>query len=106
MEKRLGRRELFKLGGATLLGAAVSHALGQDATSTELRPTALGQTAPIGPLQPVDKLIVDIALDNLSDSYSSKPHYVSAEFNNVMYAGACEISGTTLCCAQLGLALS
>jgi 7,8-dihydropterin-6-yl-methyl-4-(beta-D-ribofuranosyl)aminobenzene 5'-phosphate synthase len=56
-------------------------------------------------LQPVDQLIVDIALDNLSDNYSSKPPHVSPEFNNVIAAGAQELSGRTLCCAQLGLAL-
>ncbi len=48
---------------------------------------------------------MDVALDNLSDNYSSKPHHVSPEFNNVMAAGAKELSGSTLCCAQLGLAL-
>ena len=56
-------------------------------------------------LRPVDRLVVDIALDNLSDSYSSKPPHVSPEFNNVMQAGATELAGCTLCCAQLGLAL-
>src|ERR671924_924486 len=56
-------------------------------------------------LRTVDALVVDIAIDNLSDSYSSKPPHVSPEFNNVMAAGAQEISGLTLCCAQLGLAL-
>jgi 7,8-dihydropterin-6-yl-methyl-4-(beta-D-ribofuranosyl)aminobenzene 5'-phosphate synthase len=56
-------------------------------------------------LQPVDRLVVDIAIDNLSDNYSSKPRHVTPEFNNVMAAGATEISGRTLCCAQLGLAL-
>jgi 7,8-dihydropterin-6-yl-methyl-4-(beta-D-ribofuranosyl)aminobenzene 5'-phosphate synthase len=56
-------------------------------------------------LQPVDTLVVDIAIDNLSDNYSSKPSHISPEFNNVIAAGAMEISGATLCCAQLGLAL-
>jgi 7,8-dihydropterin-6-yl-methyl-4-(beta-D-ribofuranosyl)aminobenzene 5'-phosphate synthase len=56
-------------------------------------------------LRPVDRLVVDVAIDNLSDNYSSKPPHISPEFNNVMAAGAGEISGTTLCCAQLGLAL-
>jgi 7,8-dihydropterin-6-yl-methyl-4-(beta-D-ribofuranosyl)aminobenzene 5'-phosphate synthase len=56
-------------------------------------------------LRPVDRLAVDIALDNLSDSYSTKPPHVSPEFNNVVAAGAAELSGSTLCCAQLGLAL-
>ncbi len=59
----------------------------------------------MNPLRPIHKLVVDIAIDNVTDSYSSKPPHVSPEFNNVMDAGAREISGTTLCCAQLGLAL-
>ena len=49
---------------------------------------------------------MDVALDNMSGNYSSKPHHVSPEFNNVMAAGATEISGSTLCCAQLGLVLA
>jgi 7,8-dihydropterin-6-yl-methyl-4-(beta-D-ribofuranosyl)aminobenzene 5'-phosphate synthase len=57
-------------------------------------------------LRPVDTLVVDVAIDNLSDNYSSKPSHVSPEFNNVMATGAAEISGSTLCCAQLGLALA
>ena len=56
-------------------------------------------------LHPVDTLVVDIAIDNVSDSYSSKPPHVSPEFNNVLQAGASALSGRTLCCAQLGLAL-
>ncbi len=56
-------------------------------------------------LRPVDALVVDVALDNLTDSYSSKPPSVSPEFDNVMAAGAKELSGRSLCCAQLGLAL-
>ena len=56
-------------------------------------------------LRPVDRLVVDVALDNLSDSYSTKPPHVSPEFNNVIAAGAKELSGPTLCCAQLGLGL-
>jgi 7,8-dihydropterin-6-yl-methyl-4-(beta-D-ribofuranosyl)aminobenzene 5'-phosphate synthase len=56
-------------------------------------------------LEPVDTLVVDVALDNLSDNYSTKPAHVSPEFNNVVEAGAAELSGSTLCCAQLGLAL-
>lgn len=56
-------------------------------------------------LQALDSLRVDVLVDNTSDSYSSKPSHVSPEFNNVLDAGATEISGTTLCCAQLGLSL-
>lgn len=56
-------------------------------------------------IQMVDRLVVDVIIDNLSDSYSSKPPHVSPEFDNVIAAGAAEISGETLCCAQLGLGL-
>ena len=56
-------------------------------------------------LPPVERLVADVALDNMSDNYSSKPHHVSPEFSNVMAAGATEISGSTLCGAQLGLVL-
>jgi 7,8-dihydropterin-6-yl-methyl-4-(beta-D-ribofuranosyl)aminobenzene 5'-phosphate synthase len=56
-------------------------------------------------LRALDSLQVDVLIDNLSDSYSSKPPHVSPEFNNVIAAGAKEISGPTLCCAQLGLSL-
>ena len=56
-------------------------------------------------LRPVRRLVVDVALDNVTDSYSSKPAHVSPEFNNVIAAGVGVLSGPTLCCAQLGLAL-
>jgi 7,8-dihydropterin-6-yl-methyl-4-(beta-D-ribofuranosyl)aminobenzene 5'-phosphate synthase len=56
-------------------------------------------------LKSLDHLVVDVLIDNQSDSYSSKPHHVIPEFNNVVAAGATEISGSTLCCAQLGLSL-
>jgi 7,8-dihydropterin-6-yl-methyl-4-(beta-D-ribofuranosyl)aminobenzene 5'-phosphate synthase len=56
-------------------------------------------------LRALDTLQIDVLIDNLSDSYSSKPAHVSPEFNNVIAAGAREISGATLCCAQLGLSL-
>ncbi len=56
-------------------------------------------------LRALDELIVDVLADNATDSYSSKPANVSPEFNNVIAAGAPEISGTTLCCAQLGFSV-
>lgn len=59
----------------------------------------------INNMQTVESLIVDVLADNLTDSYSTKPHYCSPEFNNVVAAGAAELSGSTLCCAQLGLGL-
>jgi 7,8-dihydropterin-6-yl-methyl-4-(beta-D-ribofuranosyl)aminobenzene 5'-phosphate synthase len=57
-------------------------------------------------LRPVDSLTIDVLADNVTDSYSTKPHDCSPEFNNVFAAGAKELSGTTLCCAQLGFGLT
>lgn len=57
------------------------------------------------PLTPLDRLVVDVLVDNVTDSYSTKPSHVSPEFNNVLEAGAAELSGTTLCCAQLGFSV-
>jgi 7,8-dihydropterin-6-yl-methyl-4-(beta-D-ribofuranosyl)aminobenzene 5'-phosphate synthase len=56
-------------------------------------------------LKPLDKLVVDVLVDNASGNYSSKPENVSSEFSNVVQAGAHEMSGPNLCCAQLGLSL-
>src|SRR5262249_55316149 len=64
-----------------------------------------GESRTMPSLRPLDSLRVDVLLDNASDSYSSKPAHVSPEFNNCADAGAHELSGTTLCCAQLGLSL-
>jgi hypothetical protein len=56
-------------------------------------------------LRVLDGLMVDVLIENQRDGYSSKPHDVSPEFNNVVAAGAKEISCVTLCGAQLGLSL-
>lgn len=53
----------------------------------------------------LDNLDIDVLLDNLTDSYSSKPANVIPEFQNVLSSGHDHLSGTTLCCAQLGLSL-
>jgi 7,8-dihydropterin-6-yl-methyl-4-(beta-D-ribofuranosyl)aminobenzene 5'-phosphate synthase len=53
----------------------------------------------------LDRLTVDVLTDNVTDSYSTKPSHVTHEFDNVIDAGASELSGSTLCCAQLGLSL-
>jgi 7,8-dihydropterin-6-yl-methyl-4-(beta-D-ribofuranosyl)aminobenzene 5'-phosphate synthase len=55
--------------------------------------------------QALDRLTVDVLTDNVTDSYSTKPPHVEPEFENVVAAGASELSGSTLCCAQLGLSL-
>ncbi len=56
-------------------------------------------------LRVLDALQVDVLLDNATDGWISKPHHVGSEFINVTQAGAKELSGSTLCCAQLGLSL-
>lgn len=56
-------------------------------------------------LTTVDSLTIDVLVDNTTDSYSSKPHNVVPEFSNVLTAGAQELSGATLCCAQLGFSV-
>lgn len=56
-------------------------------------------------LQALDKLVVDVLVDNWVYSYSTRPDYVTSEMTNVIDAGATEISGSALCCAQLGLSL-
>jgi 7,8-dihydropterin-6-yl-methyl-4-(beta-D-ribofuranosyl)aminobenzene 5'-phosphate synthase len=59
----------------------------------------------VQPPPALDRLRVDVLIDNVSDSYSTKPAHVAHEFENVIDAGASELSGSTLCCAQLGLSL-
>jgi 7,8-dihydropterin-6-yl-methyl-4-(beta-D-ribofuranosyl)aminobenzene 5'-phosphate synthase len=56
-------------------------------------------------LRTLDSLQVDVLLDNATDGWIAKPHHVGSEFDNVTRAGMTELSGPTLCCAQLGLSL-
>ncbi len=93
------RRTFHKLALA-VLGAPAIDATAAVAPRTEKSPGRRRVA-----LRAVDTLVVDVLIDNLSDSYSSKPRHVSPEFNNVVAAGAREISGATLCCAELGLSV-
>lgn len=56
-------------------------------------------------LRELDSLVIDVLIDNHSDSLSSRPSHVSSETSNAVAAGATELSGENLCCAQLGLSL-
>jgi 7,8-dihydropterin-6-yl-methyl-4-(beta-D-ribofuranosyl)aminobenzene 5'-phosphate synthase len=93
------RRTFHKLAIA-LAGApainGVASAASEPRTGPDRHPVAL---------RAVDTLVVDVLIDNLSDNYSSKPPHVSPEFNNVIAAGAKELSGAGLCCAELGLSV-
>lgn len=54
---------------------------------------------------PVDSCEVLVLVDNVSDLLSSVPGNVVPEIVNVFRAGATELSGRCLCCAQWGLSL-
>lgn len=58
-----------------------------------------------GDLRVADGVEVAVLVDNVSDLLSTVPHGVTTEIPNVLKAGAREISGQCLCCAQWGLAL-
>jgi len=56
-------------------------------------------------LAPVESLTVDVLSDNVSDTYVSKTPFARSEMENVIEAGAPEISGKTLLVANLGYGL-
>ena len=56
-------------------------------------------------LKAVDACEVLVLLDNVSDLLSTVPAGVTPEIPNVFGAGALELSGRCLCCAQWGLSL-
>ncbi len=56
-------------------------------------------------LESVNQCEVLVLVDNVSDLLSSVPDNVTTELKNVLRAGASEISGACLCCAQWGLSL-
>lgn len=56
-------------------------------------------------LECVDECEVLVLVDNVSDLLSSVPEGVTPEIPNVLAAGAPELAGRCLCCAQWGLSL-
>lgn len=56
-------------------------------------------------LKPIDVCEVLVLVENVSDLLSTVPENVTPEIPNVVKAGAEELSGRCLCCAQWGLAL-
>lgn len=56
-------------------------------------------------LRAADGAEVAVLIDNVSDALSTVPDWVTTELPNVLRAGATEISGECLCCAQWGLSL-
>jgi 7,8-dihydropterin-6-yl-methyl-4-(beta-D-ribofuranosyl)aminobenzene 5'-phosphate synthase len=56
-------------------------------------------------LKTIDSVVADVLTDDVSDGYVTKTPYAVSEFTNVILAGAEEISGPTLLCANLGYGL-
>lgn len=56
-------------------------------------------------LEQVDSCEVLVLVDNVSDLLSTVPSGVTGEVANVVKAGATELAGPCLCCAQWGLSL-
>lgn len=56
-------------------------------------------------LKEVDSCEVLVLLDNVSDLLSSLPERVTGEVSNIVRAGASQLTGRCLCCAQWGLSL-
>jgi 7,8-dihydropterin-6-yl-methyl-4-(beta-D-ribofuranosyl)aminobenzene 5'-phosphate synthase len=54
------------------------------------------------PLVPLERLVVDILTDDVSDNYVSKTLFAVSEFANIVRAGAKALSGEALLCANLG----
>src|SRR4051812_29449951 len=54
-------------------------------------------------LEPVNACEVLVLIDNVSDPLSTLPPSVTGEIANVVRAGAAELAGRCLCCAQWGL---
>jgi hypothetical protein len=56
-------------------------------------------------LQPVDRLEIQVLVDNVTDSLSRAPSFVTREWNMLRRNGLKRSSGPALCCANHGLAL-
>src|SRR5579864_5658577 len=56
-------------------------------------------------LDPIDRLEVQVLVDNVTDSLSTVPPNVTLEWPALMRAGMQELAGSCQCCANHGLAL-
>jgi 7,8-dihydropterin-6-yl-methyl-4-(beta-D-ribofuranosyl)aminobenzene 5'-phosphate synthase len=57
-------------------------------------------------LKPVDEIIVQVIVDNITDSLSSAPAIVDSEWTVLQRNGLKVIAGDSLCCANHGLSLA
>jgi 7,8-dihydropterin-6-yl-methyl-4-(beta-D-ribofuranosyl)aminobenzene 5'-phosphate synthase len=56
-------------------------------------------------MKQLDKLTVNVLVDNTADMLSTRPAHISSELSVLMDAGMNEIAGQSLCLAQHGLSL-
>jgi len=56
-------------------------------------------------VQPVDRLDIEVLVDNVTDSLSSTPSFVTREWVTLRRQGMRITAGSSLCCANHGLAL-
>jgi len=56
-------------------------------------------------LQPVDRLEIQVLVDNVTDSLSSTPPFVTREWTRLQRQGMWIQAGAALCCANHGLSL-
>lgn len=56
-------------------------------------------------MRPINKLTVEVLVDNTTDMLSSRPAHVDSELQVLMEAGLTELAGESLCCALHGLSL-
>ena len=57
------------------------------------------------PLAPVDRLDIQVLVDNVTDSLSSTPANVTREWAGLQRRGMRLMAGGSLCCANHGLSL-
>lgn len=57
------------------------------------------------PLQPVERLEVQVLVDNVTDALSSNPDHVLSEREVLVRQGMAEWGGEAICCAHFGLSL-
>ena len=56
-------------------------------------------------LQPAERLEIQVLVDNVTDTLSSTPSFVTREWGRLHHAGMRFLAGASLCCANHGLSL-
>ena len=56
-------------------------------------------------LQPADRLEIQVLVDNVTDTLSSAPSFVTREWGRLQQSGMRFVTGASLCCANHGLSL-